>query len=94
MHYDNLPIYKSALDFCVYIETIVKNFDRYSRYSIGEDLRSYSKELLFLIHRANRTGEKKEAQVCNLIWSSITKANNSDNIQSNSKHVRCVRGGE
>lgn len=59
MHYDNLPIYKSALDFCVYIETIVKNFDRYSRYSIGEDLRKQSKELLFLIHRANRAKEKE-----------------------------------
>ena len=60
MYYNNLPIYKSALDFCVYIETIVKNFDKYTRYSIGEDLRSYSKELLFLIHRANRTESKNE----------------------------------
>ena len=24
MNYDNLPIYKLSLDFCVYIETIVK----------------------------------------------------------------------
>ena len=26
MRYDNLPIYKTALDFCVYIEVIVKSF--------------------------------------------------------------------
>ena len=58
MYYDNLPIYKSALDFCVYIETIVKNFDKYTRYSIGEDLRIHSKELLFLIHRVNRAEDK------------------------------------
>jgi hypothetical protein len=31
MQYDNLPIYKSALDFCVYIETIVKGFAKYER---------------------------------------------------------------
>jgi len=32
MQYDNLPIYKSALDFCVYVETIVKSFGKYEKY--------------------------------------------------------------
>ena len=58
MNYDNLPIYKSSLDFCVYIETIVKTFDKYTKYSIGEDLRIYSKDILFLIHKANRNKDK------------------------------------
>lgn len=60
MRYDNLPIYKSALDFCVYCELIVKGFEKYSKYSIGEDLRKYSKKILFLIHKANIFDNKKE----------------------------------
>jgi len=60
MKYENLPIYKSAMDFCVYIETIVKSFDKYHKYTIGGDLRDYSKQILFLIHRANISMEKKE----------------------------------
>jgi len=40
MLYENLPIYKSALDLCVYIETIVQGFERYHKYTIGEDLRA------------------------------------------------------
>ena len=41
MYYDNLPIYKSALDLVVYIETIVKGFNKYHKYTIGEDMRKY-----------------------------------------------------
>ena len=53
MRYDNLPIYKSTMDLCVYIETIVRGFEKYHKYTLGVDLRVTSKELLFLIHRAN-----------------------------------------
>ncbi len=60
MRYDNLPIYKACLDLCVYVETIVKNFEKYHKYSIGQDLRTYSKDMLFLIHKANIQKEKKE----------------------------------
>jgi len=60
MQYDNLPIYKSAMDLCVYIETIVKTFGKYEKYTIGEDLRVYSKDILFLIHKANISIDKKD----------------------------------
>jgi histidyl-tRNA synthetase len=60
MNYDNLPIYKSSLNFCVYIETIVKSFDKYHKYTIGEDLRVSSKDILFLIHKANRLIQKED----------------------------------
>lgn len=59
MLYENLPIYKASLDFCVYIEQIVKNFEKYHKYTIGEDLRDHSKEILFTIHKANREKDKK-----------------------------------
>ncbi len=59
MYYDHLPIYKLALDLCVYVETIVKSFDKYAKYTIGSDLREYSKRILFGIHRANRAHDKQ-----------------------------------
>ncbi len=52
VYYDNLPIFKSTLDLVVYIETIVKNFEKYHQYTIGVDLSTHSKEMLFLINRA------------------------------------------
>ena len=58
MYYDNLPIFKSALDLVVYIETIVKGFERYHKYTISEDLRTQSKELMFLIQRANMSEDR------------------------------------
>ena len=67
MYYDNLPIYKSALDLVVYIETIVKGFERYHKYTIGEDLRNYSKELLFMIQRANMSNQR-EAELLYLMF--------------------------
>lgn len=60
MRYDNLPIYRSAMNLCIYVETIVKGFDKYHKYTIGVDLRSFSKELLFMIHRVNISKDKKE----------------------------------
>ena len=60
MHYDHLPIYKSTLDLCVTVETIVKGFEKYSKYTIGVDLRTHSKSILFGIHKANRAYEKQQ----------------------------------
>ena len=58
MYYDNLPIFKFALDLVVYVETIVKGFERYHKYTLGEDLRQHSKEVLFLIQRANMSEDR------------------------------------
>jgi hypothetical protein len=58
MKYENLPIYRDAMSFCVYIESIVKSFDKYHKYTIGTDLREYTKSILFLIHRANISIDK------------------------------------
>ena len=64
MHYENLPIFKLAMDLCVYLETIVRKFEKYHKYTIGVDLRNYSKDILFLINRANFS---KEDRLQNLI---------------------------
>ena len=51
MNNQNFPIFRSALELCVYIETIVKSFDKYHKYTIGEDMRKFSKDMLFIINR-------------------------------------------
>ena len=53
--YDNLPIYKSALDLAIYFEKIVKHFDRYHKYTIGTDLRNKSREIATQVMRSNAT---------------------------------------
>jgi len=55
---ENLPIYKSALSLAVYMETIVRGFEKYHKYTMGVDLRVKSKALLFDISRANLSANK------------------------------------
>lgn len=57
-HYDNLPIYKSSFDLCVYFEKIVKNFDRYHKYAIGTDLKNKSRQIALKITHANLSKSK------------------------------------
>jgi len=61
-HYE-LPVFKSALDLCVYIETIVKSFDKYHKYTIGADMRTFSKDLLFGINRVGLAKDKTNALI-------------------------------
>lgn len=59
MQYDNLPIFRSCMQLVVYIETIVRRFEKYHKYTIGVDLRRRSQRMLFLIHRANTARQKE-----------------------------------
>ena len=55
------PIFCKALELCVYIETIVKSFDKYHKYTIGEDMRKFSKDMLFIINRVGFAKDKVKA---------------------------------
>ena len=50
---EHLPIYKAAYDCCLYFEQLVRNFSRYHKYSIGQDLCDGARRVLKLIVRAN-----------------------------------------
>jgi hypothetical protein len=52
-HYEHLPIYKAALDLCIYFEKIVRQFDRHHKYVIGGDLRQLSIKAVMLVIKAN-----------------------------------------
>jgi len=55
---EHLPIYKAAYDLCLYFEQVVRNFSRYHKYSIGQDLRDGARRVLKLIVRANARRDK------------------------------------
>lgn len=55
MKNENLPIFKATLDLAVYLDVIVKNQERYYKYTLGADMREHVKEMLFLINKANRS---------------------------------------
>jgi four helix bundle protein len=57
--YENLPVYKQALDLVVYFETIVRHFERYHKYTIGTDLRNKCRSILMLITQANKRVDRK-----------------------------------
>jgi len=58
------PIFRSALELCVYIETIVKSFDKYHKYTIGEDMRKFSKDMIFIINRVGLAKKMLTIDVC------------------------------
>lgn len=53
MKYNELPVYRDAVKMCVYVENIVRYFDKYNKYAIGLDLRNTSKSIVFNIGKIN-----------------------------------------
>jgi len=39
VRYEHLPIYKTAMDWAMYLKQMVRNFSRYHKYTLGSDLR-------------------------------------------------------
>jgi len=58
-YYENLPVYKKALDLAVYFESIVRHFDRHHKYCIGADLCNLSRKILIYVARANNKVERQ-----------------------------------
>ena len=58
--YEHLPIYRKAMELGLYLDVIVKNFSRYHKYTIGQELRNLSMEIVKLIIRVNSVREKEE----------------------------------
>lgn len=53
MNVYELPIFKSSLELCVYVDTIVKNQEKYHKYGIGSELREATREMFYLIAKIN-----------------------------------------
>jgi len=59
--YEHLPIYSKAMELGIYLDTVVRNFSRYNKYTIGEELRNLSRNIIKLIIRANSLADKTES---------------------------------
>ena len=57
--YEHLPIFKKAMELSIYLDTTVRNFSRYHKYTLGSDLRNSSMEIIRLIVRANSHHDKR-----------------------------------
>jgi len=77
--YEHLPIYKKAMELAVYLQTVVKNFSRYNKYSVGEDLRGLSRKTVQLIIRANSSASRMQVlaelvETCEMLKTTIVFA--------------------
>jgi len=54
-----LPIFKSALDLCVYVDGIVKNQEKYHKYGIGSELRESTRSMFYLVSKIHVSKEKR-----------------------------------
>lgn len=64
--YENLPVYKKALDLTVYFENIVRHFDKYHKYTVGSELRKLSMRIVVLTAKANLKANRIEMLVASL----------------------------
>ena len=57
--YEHLPIYRAAFDLALHLETIVRNFSRYHKYTLGTELRNGSRQVLERIIEANNSRQRE-----------------------------------
>ena len=57
--YDTLPVYKVSYDFLLDLFKFTKNFDREYKYTLGEDLKRETTEMIANIYRANSSQSKR-----------------------------------
>ena len=58
--YDNLPVYKTSYELLVELFKLVKNFSREWKFTVGEEIKKETIEMILNIYRANSSWEKKE----------------------------------
>jgi len=56
--YTNLPVYKTSYDFLVELFVITKEFNREYKYTLGENIKKESLEMIANIYRANSSQNK------------------------------------
>jgi len=57
--YNHLPVYKTSYDLLVEIFQFTKNFNREYKYTIGENIKKETIEMIINIYRANSNYAKK-----------------------------------
>ena len=57
--YEHLPIYREAMRLAVHLETTVRGFARYHKYTLGSELRNGSRRIVELIIKANSSDQRE-----------------------------------
>lgn len=57
--YEHLAIYKTSFDLVKIIENQVSTFSKYNKYTLGTDLRNFSRNILFLVIEINNLRDKE-----------------------------------
>jgi hypothetical protein len=73
--YDHLPIYRAALGLIVYVETVVRSFSRYHKYTIGTKLRESCWQVVTLVVKANNTPVAERRPLLVLLRDTIEEVN-------------------
>ena len=58
--YEHLPIFRKSMELSLYLESIVRNFSRYHKYTVGAELRDLSRGVVRSIVRANSAQDKQK----------------------------------
>lgn len=61
--YNNLPVYKAAYDLLLEIFQFTKNFSREYKYTIGQDLKQETTQLIKRIFQANSSFENRKQYI-------------------------------
>jgi hypothetical protein len=57
--YEHLPIYRDAMRLAVHLETVVRGFARYHKYTLGSELRNGSRRIVELVVKANSSPDRE-----------------------------------
>lgn len=58
--YDNLPVYKASYDLLVEIFSFVKTFSHEYKYTIGEEIKKETIDMIRKVYHANSSIEKRK----------------------------------
>ena len=58
--YEHLPIFRKAVELGVFLDKTVRNFSRYHKYSVGQEICGLSQKIFLLVIRANSARDKEK----------------------------------
>lgn len=62
-HHTNLPVYRDGYDFLLFSFRFTKKLDREYKYTVGEQIKKFSLDLLLNIMRANRSQKNRKQYI-------------------------------
>ena len=58
--YEHSPIFRKAVELGVFLDKTVRNFSRYHKYSVGQEICGLSRKIFLLVIRANSARDKEK----------------------------------